>query len=260
MHVEWYGQSSFRLTDGSTMVFVDPFGDMAPHARPRQALGLPGDRRRRGRPVAGHPRAPRSQRHRGRGWRPGDAALDRRTPELSDRRGPGHRLRARRGGRHRAWRQHASPSTSSPSARAAPSVCPRPRSTSSHCPWATPHWSSCPRRPDGVLRLSWWRRVESFLIAAGPRLLVWEGVLGHDELRRRIRGDHVVAERGTRCRGCASGVGGGEPAAVSAGAQRAGSCASPSAHLVGAPRRTKGERQCGSRARAPPRRWSSRRW
>jgi L-ascorbate metabolism protein UlaG (beta-lactamase superfamily) len=30
MHVEWYGQSSFRLTDGSTTVFVDPFGDMTP--------------------------------------------------------------------------------------------------------------------------------------------------------------------------------------------------------------------------------------
>ena len=30
MHVEWYGQSSFRLTDGSTTVFIDPFGDMTP--------------------------------------------------------------------------------------------------------------------------------------------------------------------------------------------------------------------------------------
>ena len=30
MHVEWYGQSSFRLTDGSTTVSVDPFGDMTP--------------------------------------------------------------------------------------------------------------------------------------------------------------------------------------------------------------------------------------
>jgi L-ascorbate metabolism protein UlaG (beta-lactamase superfamily) len=30
MHVEWYGQSSFRLTDGSTTVFLDPFGDMTP--------------------------------------------------------------------------------------------------------------------------------------------------------------------------------------------------------------------------------------
>jgi L-ascorbate metabolism protein UlaG (beta-lactamase superfamily) len=28
MHVEWYGQSSFRLTDGSTTVFIDPFADM----------------------------------------------------------------------------------------------------------------------------------------------------------------------------------------------------------------------------------------
>jgi L-ascorbate metabolism protein UlaG (beta-lactamase superfamily) len=30
MHVEWYGQSSFRLTDGSTTVFIDPFADMTP--------------------------------------------------------------------------------------------------------------------------------------------------------------------------------------------------------------------------------------
>ncbi|MEY2516860.1 MAG: hypothetical protein QOJ89_4218 [bacterium] len=26
MHVEWYGQSAFRLTDGGTSVFIDPFG------------------------------------------------------------------------------------------------------------------------------------------------------------------------------------------------------------------------------------------
>jgi L-ascorbate metabolism protein UlaG (beta-lactamase superfamily) len=30
MHVEWYGQSAFRLTDGSTTVFIDPWGDMTP--------------------------------------------------------------------------------------------------------------------------------------------------------------------------------------------------------------------------------------
>jgi L-ascorbate metabolism protein UlaG (beta-lactamase superfamily) len=29
MHVEWYGQSSFRLQDGDTTVFIDPFGDMS---------------------------------------------------------------------------------------------------------------------------------------------------------------------------------------------------------------------------------------
>jgi L-ascorbate metabolism protein UlaG (beta-lactamase superfamily) len=29
MHVEWYGQSSFALRDGSTTVFIDPFGDMS---------------------------------------------------------------------------------------------------------------------------------------------------------------------------------------------------------------------------------------
>jgi L-ascorbate metabolism protein UlaG (beta-lactamase superfamily) len=30
MHIEWYGQSSFRLTDGATTVFIDPFADMTP--------------------------------------------------------------------------------------------------------------------------------------------------------------------------------------------------------------------------------------
>ena len=30
MHIEWYGQSSFRLTDGSATVFIDPFADMTP--------------------------------------------------------------------------------------------------------------------------------------------------------------------------------------------------------------------------------------
>jgi L-ascorbate metabolism protein UlaG (beta-lactamase superfamily) len=29
MHVEWYGQSTFRLEAGSTTVFIDPFGDMS---------------------------------------------------------------------------------------------------------------------------------------------------------------------------------------------------------------------------------------
>lgn len=29
MHVEWYGQSSFRLQAGGTTVFIDPFGDMS---------------------------------------------------------------------------------------------------------------------------------------------------------------------------------------------------------------------------------------
>jgi L-ascorbate metabolism protein UlaG (beta-lactamase superfamily) len=32
MQVEWYGQSAFRLTDGDTTVFIDPFGDMSPMA------------------------------------------------------------------------------------------------------------------------------------------------------------------------------------------------------------------------------------
>jgi L-ascorbate metabolism protein UlaG (beta-lactamase superfamily) len=30
MHIEWYGQSAFRLTAGSTTVFIDPFADMTP--------------------------------------------------------------------------------------------------------------------------------------------------------------------------------------------------------------------------------------
>jgi L-ascorbate metabolism protein UlaG (beta-lactamase superfamily) len=29
MHVEWYGQSAFRLQAGDTTVFIDPFGDMS---------------------------------------------------------------------------------------------------------------------------------------------------------------------------------------------------------------------------------------
>ena len=30
MHIEWYGQSAFRLSDGAATVFVDPFDDIAP--------------------------------------------------------------------------------------------------------------------------------------------------------------------------------------------------------------------------------------
>ena len=33
MQVEWYGQSAFRLTDGATTVFIDPFDDVAPVAQ-----------------------------------------------------------------------------------------------------------------------------------------------------------------------------------------------------------------------------------
>ena len=29
MHVEWYGQSAFRLTEGGRTVFIDPFGDVS---------------------------------------------------------------------------------------------------------------------------------------------------------------------------------------------------------------------------------------
>jgi L-ascorbate metabolism protein UlaG (beta-lactamase superfamily) len=30
MHIEWYGQSAFRLSDGASTVFIDPFDDLAP--------------------------------------------------------------------------------------------------------------------------------------------------------------------------------------------------------------------------------------
>jgi L-ascorbate metabolism protein UlaG (beta-lactamase superfamily) len=30
MQVEWYGQSAFRLSDGGTTVFIDPFDDLTP--------------------------------------------------------------------------------------------------------------------------------------------------------------------------------------------------------------------------------------
>jgi L-ascorbate metabolism protein UlaG (beta-lactamase superfamily) len=30
MQLEWYGQSAFRLTDGDTTVFIDPFDDLSP--------------------------------------------------------------------------------------------------------------------------------------------------------------------------------------------------------------------------------------
>jgi L-ascorbate metabolism protein UlaG (beta-lactamase superfamily) len=32
MRIEWYGQSAFRLTDGATTVFIDPFDDLTPLA------------------------------------------------------------------------------------------------------------------------------------------------------------------------------------------------------------------------------------
>jgi L-ascorbate metabolism protein UlaG (beta-lactamase superfamily) len=32
MQVEWYGQSAFRLTDGTTTVFIDPFDNLGPLA------------------------------------------------------------------------------------------------------------------------------------------------------------------------------------------------------------------------------------
>jgi L-ascorbate metabolism protein UlaG (beta-lactamase superfamily) len=35
MQVEWYGQSAFRLTDGETTVFIDPFADMSEVAAAR---------------------------------------------------------------------------------------------------------------------------------------------------------------------------------------------------------------------------------
>ena len=76
-------------TDGETTVFIDPFGDVRGAQRARDALGLPGDRGRRRRPAARHPRAPRPQRRRGDRRRSADAALDRRAPRVADRRGLG---------------------------------------------------------------------------------------------------------------------------------------------------------------------------
>jgi L-ascorbate metabolism protein UlaG (beta-lactamase superfamily) len=55
MQVEWYGQSAFRLTDGSMTVFIAPLPRHDSDARPRHALGLPRDRRRQGRPAARPP-------------------------------------------------------------------------------------------------------------------------------------------------------------------------------------------------------------
>jgi L-ascorbate metabolism protein UlaG (beta-lactamase superfamily) len=104
MHVEWYGQSAFRLTDGSTTVFIDPFGDMTPMLDRGMRWDYPA--------IAGveadlllvtHEHVDHNRVEAGR-WRPGDVALDRRTPGVADRRGAGHRLRARRGRRHQAWR------------------------------------------------------------------------------------------------------------------------------------------------------------
>ena len=46
MQVEWYGQSAFRLTDGATTVFIDPFDDLVGRWRARDALGVPRDRGR----------------------------------------------------------------------------------------------------------------------------------------------------------------------------------------------------------------------
>jgi L-ascorbate metabolism protein UlaG (beta-lactamase superfamily) len=33
MQVEWYGQSAFRLTDGETTIFIDPFDDLSAFAQ-----------------------------------------------------------------------------------------------------------------------------------------------------------------------------------------------------------------------------------
>ena len=107
MQVEWYGQSAFRLTDGATTVFIDPFDDLAPLAARGLRWDYPAIDGVRGRPAARHPRAPRPQRRRRDRRRPGDPALDRRAAGVADRRGPRRRLRARRGRRHRARPEHA---------------------------------------------------------------------------------------------------------------------------------------------------------
>jgi L-ascorbate metabolism protein UlaG (beta-lactamase superfamily) len=41
MQLEWYGQSAFRLTDGSTTVFIDPFADMSDLLRRGMSFDYP---------------------------------------------------------------------------------------------------------------------------------------------------------------------------------------------------------------------------
>ena len=40
MHVEWFGQSTFRLVGGDVTVLIDPFGDMSAARRARAAVRL----------------------------------------------------------------------------------------------------------------------------------------------------------------------------------------------------------------------------
>ena len=107
MHVEWYGQSAFRLTDDAVTVFIDPFDDLTALAERGVRWEYPAiegveadlllvthehlDHNGVG-PIAGEPV---------------DTALDRGAPGVADRRGRRRRLRARRRRRHRARPQHA---------------------------------------------------------------------------------------------------------------------------------------------------------
>ena len=55
MHVEWYGQSTFRLQAGGVTVVIDPFGDMsaaAAHGLQFDYPPLEGVIRRYDRPAA----------------------------------------------------------------------------------------------------------------------------------------------------------------------------------------------------------------
>ena len=159
MQVEWYGQSAFRLTDGATTVFIDPFDDLTALARARRALGLPG-RSRASTPtccssrtststttasgaIGGEPVTLRSTAGR----------LESPIGEVARR-----RLRARRRRRHRARPQHAlrlharrpargAPRRPRPDARCATSRRRRwAASTSSSSPSATAR-RSAPSRP-----------------------------------------------------------------------------------------------------------------
>ena len=55
MQVEWYGQSAFRLTDGATTVFIDPFDDLGPLDERGMRWDYPAIAGVRGRPRCSSP-------------------------------------------------------------------------------------------------------------------------------------------------------------------------------------------------------------
>lgn len=62
MHIEWYGQSAFRLTGDGHSVVIDPFGDMSALAGARGMRFDYPDQSGTGGSRADHPRARRPQR------------------------------------------------------------------------------------------------------------------------------------------------------------------------------------------------------